>query len=222
MDFLKTDNIFLFVPNIIDYLRVVTLFVSFYYMPNDPLKCCFWYLFSGLLDAFDGHAARTLNQGSRLGALLDMLTDRCATMCLMGALCYFYPKYMLFFQFSMFVDIISHWFHFYGSLMKGASSHKQLDLSANPILRHYYHNKINLFVMCAANELFYCMLYLTYFTPGPMLGVGWFSVGLWNLILYLSAPLSLIKLGISILQFYAACHNIAAIDMEERKAAKEK
>ncbi|KAJ8312865.1 hypothetical protein KUTeg_010238 [Tegillarca granosa] len=78
--------------------------------------------------------------------------------------------------------------------MNGVSSHKQLDLSANPILRHYYHNEWEL---------------------------GRFSVGLWNLILYLSAPLSLIKLGISVLQFYAACHNIAAIDMEERKAAKK-
>lgn len=35
---------------------------------------------SGLLDAVDGHAARMLNQSSKFGAMLDMLTDRCATM----------------------------------------------------------------------------------------------------------------------------------------------
>ena len=49
--------------------------------------------------------------GSKLGAMLDMRIDRCATMCLMAALCHFYPKYMLFFQFSMALDISSHWFH---------------------------------------------------------------------------------------------------------------
>ena len=26
--------------------------------------------------------------------------------------------------------------------MKGGDSHKKIDLSANPILRHYYHNKV--------------------------------------------------------------------------------
>lgn len=27
--------------------------------------------------------------------------------------------------------------------MKGGESHKKLDLSANPILRHYYHNRVS-------------------------------------------------------------------------------
>jgi len=40
----------------------------------------FFVQLSGLLDAVDGHAARMLNQSSKFGAMLDMLTDRCATM----------------------------------------------------------------------------------------------------------------------------------------------
>ena len=43
----------------------------------------FLFQLSGLLDAVDGHAARLLNQSSKFGAMLDMLTDRCATMCLL-------------------------------------------------------------------------------------------------------------------------------------------
>ncbi|KAL5016545.1 hypothetical protein ScPMuIL_006134 [Solemya velum] len=209
------DNIYLFVPNIVDYLRVILAFVSFYFMPYDPYKAAFCYLLSGLLDAIDGHLARMLNQGSKFGAMLDMLTDRCTTMCLMACLCHFYPGWMLFFQFSMAVDITSHWFHIQSSMMKGSSSHKVLDLAANPILRHYYHNKNILFVMCAANELFYCMLYMVHFTPGPTL---WpLSLGLWELVLYLCTPLALIKLGISILQLGAASHNITGIDQEDRE-----
>ncbi|KAH3890634.1 CDP-diacylglycerol--inositol 3-phosphatidyltransferase-like isoform X1 [Dreissena polymorpha] len=214
-----TENVFLFLPNIVDYFRVIFAFASFYYMKTDPWRASILYITSGLLDAIDGHLARTLNQGSKLGAMLDMLIDRMATMCLCAALVHFYPDYMLFFQAYMAIDIVSHWFHVQGSLMTGNTSHKVLDLSANPILRHYYHNKLILFVMCAANELFFCMLYLCYFTQGPTL---LFGVGLWKALLCICAPLSFIKTGISLLQLWAAMTNIATLDMEERKKMKAK
>lgn len=51
------------------------------------------------------------HSGSRVGALLDMLTDRCATLCLQMVLCVFYPSWMLFFQLSAALDIASHWIH---------------------------------------------------------------------------------------------------------------
>jgi len=47
------DNIFLFIPNLIGYSRIVLALVSFYYMPYDPVKATVFYLLSGLLDAFD-------------------------------------------------------------------------------------------------------------------------------------------------------------------------
>ena len=78
-------------------------------MPTAPSVSVSCYLLSGLLDAFDGHAARYLNQGTKFGAMLDMLTDRCATMCLCVVLAMFYPKWALFFQLSMSLDIASHW-----------------------------------------------------------------------------------------------------------------
>lgn len=213
------DNVFLFIPNIVDYLRVVFAFASFYYMPTDPVLASILYIVSGGLDAIDGHLARMLDQGSKLGAMLDQLIDRMTTMCMCAALCYFYPKYMLFFQASMAIDIVSHWFHLQSTLMTGKGSHKVLDLSANPILRHYYHNKIILFVMCSANELFFCMLYLCYFTDGPTI---LFGLGLWKLILYVCAPLSFIKTGISLIQLGAAMSNIASLDNEERAQMKAK
>ena len=44
------------------YARVVLALASFYYMPTSYGLAVFCYLTSGLLDAFDGHAARMLNQ----------------------------------------------------------------------------------------------------------------------------------------------------------------
>ncbi|KTG34482.1 hypothetical protein cypCar_00036090, partial [Cyprinus carpio] len=87
------ENIFLFVPNLIGYARIVLALISFFLMPCCPGPAVFCYLLSALLDAFDGHAARALNQGTKFGAMLDMLTDRCATMCL---LCF--PQPVLFFM----------------------------------------------------------------------------------------------------------------------------
>ncbi|RUS74641.1 hypothetical protein EGW08_017595, partial [Elysia chlorotica] len=210
-----TENIYLFVPNIIDYARVAFAFISFYYMPFDPTKASICYLLSGFLDAFDGHFARMLNQCSKLGAMLDQLIDRITTMCLCATLCHLYPSYMLFFQFAMALDIFSHWMHLQGVSLKGNSSHKQIDLSANPILRHYYHNKIILFTMCAANELFFCMLYLNYFTAGPVV----LGVGVWKLLCILCAPLAITKMGISGIQLGAAMENYAIMDREDRARA---
>ena len=36
--------------------------LSFYFMPTDYIVATIMYLLSGLLDAFDGHAARYFNQ----------------------------------------------------------------------------------------------------------------------------------------------------------------
>ncbi|KAM9305802.1 CDP-diacylglycerol--inositol 3-phosphatidyltransferase isoform 2-T2 [Gastrophryne carolinensis] len=213
------ENIFLFVPNLIGYARILFAFVAFYFMPTSPLVASTFYLLSGLLDAFDGHAARALNQGTKFGAMLDMLTDRCATMCLLVNLSLLYPSCTLLFQLSMSLDIASHWLHLHSSTLKGSDSHKTIDLSGNPVLRLYYTSRPVLFLMCAGNELFYCMLYLLHFTEGPAGGrLG--SMGLFRLILWISCPVSLLKSGISLLHLVTASCNMAALDRAERAKKK--
>lgn len=212
------DNIFLFVPNIIGYARIILSIISFYYMPSDYVLACSCYLLSGLLDAFDGHAARMLNQGTKFGAMLDQLTDRASLMGLLVVLGYFYPSYMLLFQLSMIIDICSHWIHIHSSVLQGSDSHKKVDLSANPILYHYYTNRKILFVMCAGNEVFYSMLYLLHFTSGPTI----IFIGLWKLICVITTPIAIIKTLISIIHLWSACLNIADIDYQERIKSRVK
>ncbi|XP_030064682.1 CDP-diacylglycerol--inositol 3-phosphatidyltransferase [Microcaecilia unicolor] len=212
------ENIFLFVPNLIGYARILFAFVAFYFMPTCPLTASTFYLLSGLLDAFDGHAARALNQGTKFGAMLDMLTDRCATMCLLVNLSLLYPSYTILFQLSMTIDVASHWLHLHSSIMKGSESHKSIDLSGNPILRLYYTSRPVLFTMCAGNELFYCMLYLLHFSDGPMVGLH--SLGLFRLIFWVSTPIALVKTAISLLHLITAACNIAALDAAERSKKK--
>lgn len=206
------ENIFLFVPNLIGYARVVLALISFYLMPWSPWPAVFCYLLSALLDAFDGHAARALNQSTKFGAMMDMLTDRCATMCLLVNLSLLYPAYTFLFQVSMCLDISSHWLHLHSSTIKGSASHKTIDLSGNPILRVYYTSKPVLFVMCAGNELFFCLLYLLYHLQEP---AGW----LYGL-LFLCALISFAKAGISAVHLVTASQNMAALDTAERQSRK--
>eukprot|EP01050_Picozoa_sp_SAG11_P021255 SAG11_NODE_3744_length_2254_cov_1.617633_3_plen_225_part_00 len=94
------ESVFLFMPNHIGHLRVVLVIVAFYYMKTDPFKCGFSYLFSQFLDALDGHAARYWHQSTNYGAVLDMVTDRCATAMLMVGLAVLYPQWSFTLQVS--------------------------------------------------------------------------------------------------------------------------
>lgn len=125
--------------------------------------------------------------GTKFGAMLDQLTDRCGTMGLLVTLSYFYPNYMFWFQLSMAIDVACHWIYMQAwvifrqfftvlsiicfiyilrSTLQGKSSHKFVDPNENPIMRLYYQKSILTF-MCCGNELFYSALYLLYFTNGP-------------------------------------------------------
>ncbi|XP_018328668.1 CDP-diacylglycerol--inositol 3-phosphatidyltransferase [Agrilus planipennis] len=216
---MTTENIFLFVPNIIGYMRVVLAIISFYFMPTNYIIAGTCYVVSSFLDAFDGHAARYFNQSTKFGAILDQLTDRCGTMCLCAVLAHFYPKYSFLFLMSMTVDVACHWIYIHASLLQGKTSHKFIDMSENPIMNIYYTNRTVLFFMCFGNEAFYSTLYLLYFTEGPIIA----GISLFRALLYLSLPIAIVKSGISILHLVVASKNLAIIDINERKeAAKQK
>ncbi|KAM3188526.1 hypothetical protein ACTXT7_000080 [Hymenolepis weldensis] len=212
-----TENIFLFVPNIIGYVRILLLIAACCYMPSDPIRAIVTYFLSALLDAVDGYVARLLNQSTKFGAMLDMLSDRCTTMCLLFVLGTFYPHYLLLFQLSAAIDIASHWLHVHVSIQSGSSSHKAIDLDGNPLLRIYYTNRKVLFGMCAGNELFYGMLYLLHFFEGPKLPCFLLGVGMFYWLLFLSLPIALLKTFISLVHLYAASVNIAGLDATDRR-----
>lgn len=208
---------FLFIPNLIGYARVFLAILSFYFMPTDYVVASSMYLLSGLLDAFDGYAARYFNQSTMFGAMLDMLTDRCVTTALLVMLALFYPKFCFVFQMLICLDIASHWIHVQSSMLKGGASHKKIDLSGNFFLRIYYHSRVVLFIMCAGNELFFCMLYLLHFTSGPLVSIGGMSFGLWLALTWLTLPICILKQVISIIQLTVACINTARLDESERE-----
>ncbi|CAF3540841.1 unnamed protein product [Rotaria socialis] len=218
---LQTDNIFLFIPNIIGYVRIFLSIASFYFMPTHPITTVLCYLTSELLDALDGHAARALGQSTKFGAMFDMLIDRCSTMCLCFVLAMFYPSWALFFQLWAAIDVASHWLHLHAATVKGSESHKKIDLSGNPVLRLYYTSRKVLFTMCAGNELWFSMVYLLHFGEGPeVITYGAYTIGLWRIILYAVTPIMVLKQIISLIHLYTAALDMAAIDEAERARQK--
>ncbi|KAI4140545.1 MAG: hypothetical protein L6R39_005753 [Caloplaca ligustica] len=166
----QSENIFLFYPNIIGYSRIILAIASLYYMPLHPRTCSLLYSVSCLLDALDGVAARRFNQSTRFGAVLDMVTDRCTTSCLLVFLSSAFPRWALLFQGLISLDFASHYMHMYATLTMGDSgqSHKKIDQSRSRLLHLYYNNRTVLFIFCALNELFFIALYLLSFSS-PML-----------------------------------------------------
>ncbi|TVY32040.1 CDP-diacylglycerol--inositol 3-phosphatidyltransferase [Lachnellula subtilissima] len=151
------ENIFVFWPNVIGYARIVLAFASLYYMPLHPKTCTFLYSVSCLLDALDV---------DKFGAVLDMVTDRCTTSCLIVFLASAWPRYALVFQGLISLDLASHYVHMFATLSMGGSgqSHKAVDASRSKILNLYYTNKTVLFICCFLNEAFFIALYLLSFS----------------------------------------------------------
>ncbi|KJX98306.1 cdp-diacylglycerol-inositol 3-phosphatidyltransferase pis like protein [Zymoseptoria brevis] len=160
------ENIFMFIPNLIGYFRIVLCLASLYFMPLHPRRCSFLYSISCLLDALDGIAARKFEQSTRFGAVLDMVTDRCTTTCLLVFLATAKPAYSIIFQGLISLDLASHYMHMYATLVMGGQdqSHKNVDAKRSWIMNLYYTNKTVLFIACAANELFFIALYLLCFS----------------------------------------------------------
>lgn len=124
----------------VGYLRVVLAMFSLYFMPIHPRRCSFFYSISCLLDALDGFAARRFNQSTRFGAVLDMVTDRCTTACLLVFLAIAMPAYSAIFQFLISLDFASHYMHMYATLAMGndGQSHKTVSASRSRIMSFYY------------------------------------------------------------------------------------
>lgn len=213
----RAVEILLYVPNLIGYGRVILLILTYWCMIDHYILAVTFYSISSILDAFDGLAARMLNQSSKFGALLDMLTDRAATTCLIMCLCHFYPKYMFLFQLWVFLDITSHWAHQLASVIRGENSHKskQNDAKRHFILRLYYTSRFFLFTLCAMTEVFFCSLYALNFTPGfKILSFLGIKAGFFKILLIVSTPFMLLKTSISLIHLLDACWSLACIESE--------
>ncbi|KAJ1888530.1 phosphatidylinositol synthase 1 (CDP-alcohol phosphatidyltransferase1) [Kickxella alabastrina] len=199
-------DVFWFVPNLIGYSRVALTAIAVYSMYNEhPTLMFFSYALSELLDAADGHYARKLNQCSKFGEVLDMVTDRCTTTVLLTYLAQLYPLMALPFCFLISLDISSHYMQMYAQLITGKTNHKQMDDKAHWILKAYYTDRRVLFAFCFGNEAFFLLIYLNKYLTSYAYAV--------SVALTLAAfPICVIKNAINVIQFYESAKDLARLD----------
>jgi CDP-diacylglycerol--inositol 3-phosphatidyltransferase len=214
------NQVFLYVPNLIGYVRFILYLASFISHSLGYWQLCIGlYAIAFILDEFDGRAARAYNQSSNFGAALDMVADRSATAGLCLILAQLYPDYLLAFIGAIALDISSHYYLIYATGMRGAASHKDsAQWSNNGLLKLYYGNKSFMDLLILGNELFYLLLYLDFYLVGMSLNLAGWQTNIWQLALIVCLPIYLLKQTTNILQLQTAGQEIAKLDLDNRES----
>ncbi|XP_076915729.1 putative CDP-diacylglycerol--inositol 3-phosphatidyltransferase 2 [Bidens hawaiensis] len=150
----RTISVYLYIPNIIGYIRVLLNCYAFAICFTNKELFSILYFISFVCDALDGWFARKFNQVSTFGAVLDMVTDRISTACLLFILSQVYrPSFV-------FLSIASHWLQMYSTFLAGKSNHKDVKDSTSWLFRLYYGNRMFMGYCCVACEVLYITLFL--------------------------------------------------------------
>ncbi|KAL0877505.1 hypothetical protein Bca101_027210 [Brassica carinata] len=163
-------SVYLYIPNIVGYIRVILNCVAFAVCFSNKTLFSLLYFFSFCCDAVDGWCARRFNQEldflvfisssvSTFGAVLDMVTDRVSTACLLVVLSQVYRPSLVFLS-LLALDIASHWLQMYSTFLAGKSSHKDVKDSTSWLFRLYYGNRIFMCYCCVSCEVLYIILLL--------------------------------------------------------------
>ncbi|PIA50911.1 hypothetical protein AQUCO_01100018v1 [Aquilegia coerulea] len=155
----KTLSVYLYIPNIIGYIRVLMNIVAFARCFSDKKLFSVLYFISFICDGIDGWFARKFNQVSTFGAVLDMVTDRVSTACLLAVLSQIYRPGLVFLS-LLALDVGSHWLQMYSTFLSGKVSHKDVKDSTNWLFKAYYGNRLFMAYCCVASEVLYIILFL--------------------------------------------------------------
>ncbi|KAG9148158.1 hypothetical protein Leryth_014076 [Lithospermum erythrorhizon] len=150
-------SVYLYIPNI-GYIRILMNCYAFAICFHDKLLFSLLYFVSFVCDALDGYFARKFNQVSTFGAVLDMVTDRISTACLLVILSQVYRPGLTFLS-LLALDIGSHWLQMYSTFLVGKVSHKDVKDSSSWLFRLYYGNRIFMCYCCVSCEVLYILLF---------------------------------------------------------------
>ena len=131
-------HILLYVPNIIGYLRVFFMIMSWTVAFENCNTFTLYYSISYFLDIADGRTARLFNQVSTFGAVLDMVTDRVCSAMLYAILAQLYSDYYMYFFGLLALDVGSHWLLVYTSSKVAGSTHKETGDDIPFMIRIYH------------------------------------------------------------------------------------
>uniref|UniRef100_K7LSU8 CDP-diacylglycerol--inositol 3-phosphatidyltransferase n=1 Tax=Glycine max TaxID=3847 RepID=K7LSU8_SOYBN len=139
-------------------MRVLLNCFAFSQCLSNKILFSILYFLSFVCDAVDGWCARKFNQVSTFGAVLDMVTDRISTACLLVVLSQLYKPSLIFLS-LLALDIASHWLQMYSTFLTGKTSHKDVKDSSSWLFRAYYGNRMFMAYCCVSCEVLYLILF---------------------------------------------------------------
>ena len=174
------------------------------------------------------------------------IPHRCGVAGLLAGLGHLYPSYLFLFQCLIILEISSPWVHMLACLYDGTSYKVKLDdPTANPLLKFYYRPRV-LSVFWNGNGVFMVSVYMLHFMPEfytsehhntvhtcslclcacvcvracllCLIPVSVFGreVGLWQLLVAIFLPISLVKQCFHALQLVLAFQKLARLDTSKR------
>ncbi|KAJ6814305.1 CDP-diacylglycerol--inositol 3-phosphatidyltransferase 1-like isoform X1 [Iris pallida] len=216
----KPVSVYLYIPNILGYMRVLLNVVAFALCFSNKLLFAILYFISFACDALDGMLARKFNQVSTFGAVLDMITDRVSTACLLAILSQLYRPGLIFLS-LLGLDIASHWLQMYSTFLSGKTSHKDVKDESSWLLKTYYKHRMFMGFCCVGSEVLYIILFLLHDEQSESIVSVCANAMKGSLIL--SVPLSLslfgctIKQAVNIIQMKTAADVCVLYDMDKKK-----
>ena len=204
-----TPYVYLWVPNLIGFVRVALTLYAFYVAQSQPYVCVACYFSAFVLDWADGVTARALNQCSKFGAVFDMVIDRSSTSAFLVLLALFYPEYIVFAVFLVGLDISSHYMQMVSATTL-QRTHKDMDVNTNPLLRFYYESRPFMGLLCVSVEVAYVLLYLR--AAAADVGTAYDTVLLCVL------PFALLKQIINFIQFKHAADGLIRFEFSGKSA----
>ncbi|KRX07744.1 hypothetical protein PPERSA_05807 [Pseudocohnilembus persalinus] len=211
------QQVYLYIPNIIDYGRVITLLMVCYYCDTMPIFTIFLYAISQGLDAIDGLAARKFDQCNEFGKVLDMVCDRASDAVFLSILSGLFPSLRFFFLVALIIDLVSHWYQTYSTQYCQEEHHKTAK-SEWRIMQIYYGSKPVLFWMVFGYEAFLLNMYLKAFEHSIELPDYFKNIN--TMCLFITTPIFLLKNYISIIQLISSSSKI--IDAEDSYKKQQK
>lgn len=160
----KPRSVFLYWPNIIDYIRVIAFIIGLNIAKQNPMLGVILFTIAGLLDAIDGAVARKFNQESNLGVIMDYAIDRIIVAGFYIGITTLYPAYWIVFFLLLSLDMGSHLFYLNVTRLEGKASHKLTQVTDPWLLRLYYKPKV-LFATCLLHDYFFGALFFAHLYP---------------------------------------------------------
>ena len=165
--------IFLYLPNILCYVRVSLAFWGLHLASSQPVKAVLVWVVSCFLDLVDGILARLLHQTSSFGVVLDIAADNILRSCVWIAVVVANPAYSL--PVALVVNL--EWFTMVATQVHAASnqSHWKASREKDPwIVRYFFSNNfrnplgiLGIYGLFAANIFIYGSLHPTLYNSIP-------------------------------------------------------